>query len=107
MPRNYVPMNNFQKQQLLEEHKRIQKNCEQVNLLGSADWAKEKFKLKKLPSKQAISRFIRNESKIQEEINDYKFKRKNVEWQNVLNFKNSLLNGCGKCMAKMHVQLMN
>ena len=54
MPQNYVTMNNSQKLQLLEEHKRIQENGEQVNLLDLADWAKEKFKLQKLPNKQTI-----------------------------------------------------
>ena len=63
MPRNYVTMNNLQKLQLLEEHKGIQETGEQMNLLDLADWAKEKFKLQKLPSKQTILRIIRNESK--------------------------------------------
>ena len=58
MQRNHVTMNNLQKLKLLEEHKRIQENCEQVNLLDFADWAKEKFELQKLPSKQTISRIV-------------------------------------------------
>ena len=80
VPRNYVTKNNLQKLQLLEEHKRIQENGEQVSLLDLSDWAKVKFKLEKLSSKQTISKINRNNSKIQEEIDDNKLKGKNIEW---------------------------
>ena len=44
------------------------KNGDHVSLLELAKWAKEKFQLRKLPRKQTISRIIRSETRILEEI---------------------------------------
>ena len=64
MSRNHVVLDNFQKLQLLEEYKRIQQAGHPASLSELANWAKEKFRLKKLPSKATISRIVRNETKI-------------------------------------------
>ena len=74
MPPNHVILNNLQKLELVEEYRRIQQTGDQISQLELEDWAKEKFQLQKLPSKPTMSRIIRNEAKIREEINNHKFK---------------------------------
>ena len=64
MSRNHAVLHNFQKLQLLKEYKRIQETGDLASLSELADWAKEKFWLKKLPSIATISRIVRNETKI-------------------------------------------
>ena len=74
MSRNHVVLDNFQKLQLLEDYKRIQETGELASLSELADWAKEKFRLKKLLSKATISRIVRNETKIKSDLKNQKFK---------------------------------
>ena len=74
--RNHVVLDSFQKLQLLEEYKRIQETGDIASLSELADWAKEKFRLKKLPSKATISRIVDNETKIKNDVENQKFKNR-------------------------------
>ena len=73
MPRNNVIMSNLKKPELLTEYKWIQESDDKVSLPDLDNRAKEKCQLEKT-FYQTSSRITQNESKIQEETNDDKFK---------------------------------
>ena len=74
MPPHHVILNNLEKLEVLEEYKRIQENGDNVSLIELANWTKEKFRLQKLPSKATISRIIKNETKVRNDVDNQKFK---------------------------------
>ena len=74
MSRSHVVLDNFQKLQLLEEYKLIQETGDLASLSELAYWAKEKFRLKELPSKSTISRIVKNKTKINNDLENQMFK---------------------------------
>ena len=75
--------------------------------MGLVDWTKETFQFQKIPNEQFISRIIRNESKICNELDNTKLKMQRGSSVKFPEFEKYEYNCYEKCLKKVFVWVMN